>query len=101
MQLLAAPHHAPRGVEHVVCKPAPLHLPCCRQPPAAESDLEEMRAAIATCLMSLTGAPGWHIELVGGSRRQQRPAAADGAGGSRVPPKQHHDAGQAISLEVL
>ncbi|PRW44417.1 DNA-directed DNA RNA polymerase mu isoform C [Chlorella sorokiniana] len=62
----------------------------------AESDLEEMRAAIAASLISLTGARGWHIEIVGGSRRQQRPAAdASGSGGgssSRVPPKQHHDA---------
>lgn len=49
-----------------------------------------MQAAIAAALKSLTGTPGWHIELVGGSRRQQRPA--DGSGGS-VPPKQHHDAG--------
>jgi hypothetical protein len=70
--------------------PAYLH------PPAAETDLDEMRAAIAASLISLTGARGWHIELVGGSRRQQRPAAdASGGGGggsSRVPPKQHHDA---------
>lgn len=94
------PHHTTRLAACGMHTSSP-HLPCFRQPPAAESDLEEMQAAIATCLMSLTGAPGWHIELVGGSRRQQRPAAADGTGGSSVLPKQHHDAGRCMSLGVL
>ena len=61
-------------------------------PPAAESDLEEMRAAVEAAQLRASGTAGWHIEIVGGSRRQQRPAPPGGGGGGG-PPKKHHDAG--------
>ena len=54
---------------------APLHAP----PPAsaiAEEDLVEMRQAIAAGLAAVSGLDGWHIELVGGSRRHMRPVEA-------------------------
>ena len=60
---------------------------------AADTDLLEMRHEVEAALESASGVGGWLMELVGGSRRQQRPE-----GEQERTDRPHHDAGGWLSF---
>lgn len=60
---------------------------------AADTDLLEMRQEVEAALESASGVGGWLVELVGGSRRQQRPG-----GEQERTDRPHHDAGGWLSF---
>ena len=57
------------------------------------ADLDEMEAAVRAALEAVSGVQGgWHVELVGGSRRQQRPGEQRQAEMQQQPQQQQQSA---------